>query len=468
MFLKKETSVLIHHHNKALAEAFIARVIPHLCKKTNPQQICALLNALQISRLKARDSHFTDFIKRIKTEALDTEALIRQLTGIILENEPFYTLLACIQELHLISDEEIAQAAPTLNLQVQLLYLFEAFSITMMNSKTFNEDIYNFILQLRQSPIPGNPLVNFLFASGYDFSFFKNMKIVAVDPVMTSGAFVRSLDNLDSSQEVDQKAQDFIKRYNLSLWNADIDPCKNGPHNSVKNIALNMIWAICGNGKHNALQKRNAQAGCGLIAAMETLKYQNWKSVKSLILPPETPLNPDKSYPLLEGLKVDDSPKVVSEFYMSKEWMDLYSLWDLLFLMDEFDAIFLPVKLLIPSVLGATPEHYIETRVFSLFLIGNLFHACKTDENPLFANPFKCKQRTRIFEEWSKINDTLVNNLLKKHCPDLKKTSEDIYRQTIGETPSLALVKHLLSFTTEYENFALTGEASDAGFCAIL
>lgn len=84
-------------------------------------------------------------------------------------------------------------------------------------------------------------------------------------------------------------------------------------------------------------------------------------------------MDDSKSYSILPGLTVSETPKKVMEFNIDAKWRDLYNSWNLLFVITNIDKIFMPIKLLLPTVLAAEPQNYKEVRVISLFTIGSIF-----------------------------------------------------------------------------------------------
>jgi hypothetical protein len=413
-----------------------------------------IITTLKFEHLSVRDTNITHFLDHIQSEPIDAENFINYWIHTCIHNHPLQTLFNKIETQNLISDVELNSSQSYLKTHLHLAILFEALSVSMLNSKTFSEDIYKFIIKLRSSIQPGNPIANFFLASGSDFNFIRNLKAVAVDPVMPYGAFSRTLNDLGSLDEIEQKSQSFIEKYKLRLWNAKINPHEIKPNDSIKNVAINMLWAICNESETIKSSRLNAHVGCGLIALMEKQVIKNQVSITNVILPQGTSLLSTNKYSLLPDLKIDIQPKVVHLFDIEKEWIDLYTSWDLLFLIEQFGEEFLPIKLLGPAVLGAIPKHYFESRVFLLFLMGNLFQSCQIESNLMFKHFVKLENSVLIKEEWAKINLQLVNDLLRKN--GCEKECAEIYEEIIGKRPSVSLITHLAHFAFNYKNFSLT------------
>ncbi|WP_157010298.1 hypothetical protein [Legionella fallonii] len=79
---------------------------------------------------------------------------------------------ALVQESDLISDEELQQASITMQLQINMLCIFEAITITMANGENFAQDVYEHLSQRSGTPYPGNPIADFFFGVPFNASLF--------------------------------------------------------------------------------------------------------------------------------------------------------------------------------------------------------------------------------------------------------------------------------------------------------
>lgn len=443
--------------NRILARRFLDRATAYLLTKSDPIYIQQIFNELNIDNFEPRDENFKDFTTKIRREPIDLTSLIEGFKIGILNNVLLCELLAFIEKEELVSDVELEQSANQLQIGLNFLCLFEAFSVTMSNSPTLTEDIYSFLVNQRNVSYPGNPINNLLFGFRWDrATIFKNLKAISLEPGIIAGAFVRSLEG-NLNDNVEEKAKKFIEKHGLMLWNARIQPYSLGEVRdvSVKNVSINIlevIWEDIFRDNRNP----NTCAGAVLIAMLEYLRPHNNTTIKDLILREGGSLINDNQYDLLPDLTVNSQNKVVSEFQLSKEWVDLYSSWNLRFLTQLFDGKYLPLKLLTPSILNAIPNEYMESRVFVLFLIGNFFH--KNEVHIFDDTETKIENLEKIFSKWSEINDAYANELLQKCCPKLGKTSEDILNDIFGNTENWNFTKHLINFARNFDNFRILPE----------
>lgn len=442
------------------AERLLARVIKNLSLQTAPSIIKHILKDLRMDSLVTRDEGLQAFLKKIPSEPISIKRLVKRVNKGLLNNPPLCELLSYIEEEALISDEELKELSPLLQVQLNLLAVFEACAVTMGNSFTFNEDIYNFTKKQRYTSHTGSPVYNLFFGSkANNFSLFKNLKLISVDPVITQGAFVRSLKEpkkLDKTNILAQ-ARLFTKKHGLSLWNIPPNSLLLDKEcdESVKNVSLNVLEATWEEEpEKDGSPADNAFAGAALITLLERLRPKNKYTEGSLILPRGGCVE-DGRYNLLPDLKVNSLPKIVSQFSINKEWMDLYNAWNLFFVIRNLDYRFLPIKLLIPSVLDAIPAHYMEMRVFVLYLVGNLFHY---NDFTVFPQHKKLANVGRIMEKWGELNKQYADSLLVRNCPDLGCTASDMYMDIFGASSNAYLAYYLTEFATNFSEFRITSE----------
>lgn len=447
-----------------LTKHFLSRVLSYLKKQTDPSIIKKIMEDLKFDSFTIRDEGLKNFLIKLTEESIDLSRLIESVEIGLLNNTSLCELLAFIEHEQLISDHELEMMSKQLQIQLNLLCLFEACSVTMVNSFTFNEDVYCFTKKQRSTSHPGNPLFNLFFASNrYNFSLFKNLKLVSVDPVMTSGAFTRLLGNDELGQEaIQERSKEFIKKHGLALWNTKICPTPIGEKHcdSVKNVSLNILEAIWEEKPNEKGQPNdNSFAGSVLIRVLEHIQPPNGFSFMKLVLPAGSSLIEDKKYSLLPDLIVNQLPKRVSQFFISTEWMYLYQSWNLLFVMQNLDSKFLPIKLLVPSVLNAIPEQYMETRVFMLYLVGNLYHYNKLSA---FTEEIQLSHAQSILNKWREINKKYADFLLKIFCADLEESPEEIYHNIFGEHTHFSLACYITHFIQDFANFRITRDESQA------
>lgn len=442
--------------DKSMVMKFIDRVehvIPH---NSDPEIMKEILKAFGFDKLVTGNEEFKSFIQKIKKDPIDLSRLINKVKTDILSKEPLCELLDFIERNDLIKDNEIMTAASTLQVQIHSLCLLEAITITMDNSNDFGNDVYQHIIKRRGRGFTGNPYWNFLFGSPLNTGLFGRLKMISVEPGITSILFHRLM---GESPETQADLDDFVNQYGLSGWNADIELARFDTQttSTVSAMGVNILEASvtdCTGESKNTGGKLNAEAGFGLIDIMEQNAYPTSFKMLDTILPEGTTLEKDLSYSLIPDLKVDNCPKKVSQFHIPWQWRDLYNCWNLRFVIANLDPVLVPLKLLMPTVFSAEPENFKEARVLTLFLLVNLVINEDTRNNPIFANHFSFEHAPAMLLKWGEINKNYANKLLQELCPESKETSE-LYEQALGEHPNLNLASHLLKYIGDPDGFRL-------------
>lgn len=434
------------------ANRFMDRVKHFIVPFSNPDIIQSSLEQLNLAHFKTQDTHFEAFLQRATSQPIPMHALITHLRQSLLQNAPLRRLLAALEKDKCISDDEILSYKPTLDLQLNLLLLVEAFTITMANSKALLEDVYQHICQRRGITDAGNPYYNFLFGSPYQTSLFERLKLISIDPGILSIIFHRQT---ATSEESRKDCDDFINKHHLSSWNAKaIEPAKMHVSDSstIGPLGINIleaVWAESTTAVKTSGEIENAVAGAGLIKIMEALDYQSQYEWVNHLLPMQTHLDHENNYSLIPGLFVDKEKKKTSQMKIDPEWRDLYNSWNLRFCLANLKSTLLPIKLLIPSVLTAHPAHFKELRVLSLFLIGNLYINENVSTNEYFKPAASFSQSEKILKRWGQINEDYSDSLLRKLSPTaVFHTSRELHHQLLGEYPTWNFMKHLYEFSS--------------------
>lgn len=449
---KAETSSsFVSPREKNLALQFLNRLSPLMPTSTNPSIMKGILQNLNLISLQTRDKNFNEFLAEITSEkpkgALSTIALFDKIKKDVLENPTTCKLLAVIQDKALISDQELVKYKETMELQLNWLYLLEAFTIGMANSKTLSEDIYKYCISLRSVTNPGNPYENLLFGIK-KAGLFLGLKLISVEAPMLSLLLHKRTGTRDEKPE---DVTEFINDLKLSGFNATADVEQLGVRNlnHVSGWALNILEAVwqdsMGKTKDSG-GKTNADAGCGLVGLMEAKNYDTRFDIRTHFLPENVKLTKNDTYPLIPSLKIDGSGKKAALFNIDKEWRDLYNSWNLRFCIANVDPVITPIKLLIPSIFAAVPENFQQARTLSLYLVANLMINANPTENPFFQTKATFQFGQKILDEWGNINSQYASHILKKLAPNVKETPPELYFKVNGNHPNLNLLRNFVEF----------------------
>ncbi|MCL9682569.1 symporter [Legionella maioricensis] len=443
---------------RAQAEEFLLRVEKHIKNKSSPKLIKELLAALNLHMLVTTNKEYNDFILKASTEELDLSKLLNYLKVNILNNQPLCTLLAFIQENDLVSDSELKEMADTLQLQINLLCVFEAITITMANGNEFAQDVYDHLNQRRSSFFPGNPVADFFFGVPYNTTLFERLKLISIRPGMLNILFHKKM---GEQVETVTDANSFITNKHLSGWNADIVPVElDAPSKgTTQAMGVNILEASWEDSTGHAKDTGgtdNAKAGIGLIMLMEEKRYGSHYKLVSQLLPQGTSVNETSAYELLPDLKINSAKKKIGLLNIDSQWRDLYNSWNLLFVISNIDSVFMPIKLVLPSVFFAESPCYKELRLLSLFLFANLLINEDTRNNPFFAKKYSIKNTTTILKKWGEINKEYAQDELHKLNGAPAVEIETVYKQIFGNYPSLNFMRQLISFSQSPNDYHFT------------
>ena len=358
--------------DKDQAGKFISRVEKYLKKSSNPKQVKEILIALHLHNLVTTNKEYNDFILKASTEEIDLGKLLNYLKINLLSNQPLCTLLAFIQENDLISDYELEEIAPILQLQINVLCILETITITMANGKEFAQDVYDHLTQRGSYFSSGNPIADFFFGVPYSTSLFERLKLISIKPGILNILFHKKM---GEKVETVSDASAFVTNKHLSGWNADIAPAilEAPSKGTVSGMGVNILEATWEDSTGHAKDTGgidNAMAGIGLIMIMEEQQYPSHYKLVSQLLPQGVSSNEASTYELLPDLKIDSTKKKVALFNVDSQWRDLYNSWNLFFVISNIDPVFMPIKLLLPTVFSAEPQNYKEVRLLSLFIFG--------------------------------------------------------------------------------------------------
>lgn len=437
--------------NQQSARTFLNKVEQFVPNKSSPFIIKKLLSELKLDKFSTHNTNFLTFLDNLTMQPTDLHALRTAIKTALLDNEPLVNLFAYIEENHLISEQELQHLTAMFSVQFNLLCLFEAFTVTLANSTDFLDDVYRHIMQQRHSLDSGSSMANFI--ASRNISLFERLKLISIDPGILGIMFHRST---KSHSQTPADLEQFIKKYHLSGLNAHLDMAtlNSVSHGTLPAMRINIIEAVWEElASHLTAQGsyENALAGLGLISLMQQQQYPTQFNVTSLMLPEYSHKTKDNNYSLLPDLILHTDDKNVSQFLIDKEWQHLYNSWNLHFVILNIDALFMPLKLLLPSVLNAAPENYKEVRILSLFFIGNLFLNEHITDNLFFTNQYHLAHADQLLLQWGKINQDYASHLLTRYCPKFNKDLEHVYQETFGSHLTINFAKHLVNYLYQPE-----------------
>ncbi len=459
---KKTDEIKLHTSKETLelANRFLDAIIKEINPATQPQLIRQILKSLRLQEFKtSHDRHLDMFLKKIQKKSIDMTQFIQRMKEYLLDNPAFCKLFEYIERRKLISDAELPNLIRTLQLQLNVLCIFEAIMVTLMNSTTLADDLYQLIKSHRYYS-SGNTFLNFLFASPLGNGFFPRIKLASVEPIWTNFTFHQEMEAKNESEEDLQK---FIKKHKLYGPNASIIRTYHQgdkDYSSPACIGLNVAEAVVDEqkNKRDLLNgKANAYTGSGWIEGLERVNPVGYILVDTNpVIPKGVTLTKNSYYSLLPGLKIKKVKHMSRKLDMGIDLTNLYSTWNARFVAGNYDPVFMILKLFLPSVLGAKVDEYMNTRVLALWLFCNLYMQEKTFDQALFKVD-RLKYADEILACWSRINEKEMDTFLGK-----VGASKKSYQSIFGGYPTCHLIKNIYSFFRYGNNSRLTDAGIEA------
>lgn len=443
---------------RELASKLLDRIVQNIEQETNPCIIKHILNITALDQFKTSDTNFNNFLVQLQLKPLNAAQLINKTKKSILDIRRIRHLLALIQQKGLISDLEIQRSASALQFQLNLMYLFEGLTISTINSCVLGEEIFAHLLAKRKSPKSGETLSNFMFGFSKETTIFERLKIISIDPGMAR--FARYKSTADR-EETTHDTNKFERKYHLTQLNANSKPAtfSKAKDNVLKScLAINILEAAWQDARQSTQQGNidNAISSFGLIGILEHQRFHMEFKIKSKVAPTDCNIDEAGNYNLLPSLKVNLDPLKFGEIEMNSMWRDLYSTWNIFFTLANIDTLFLPIKLLVPSVLSAQPEQYIESRVALLFVMANMFLSEEIRTNPTLPNQSKLEHADDIFQLWGMLNKQYAEQVLSASCPNTDKSVTKLFQESLGDNINWNFTRHMIRFIAHQDTFELT------------
>lgn len=452
------------HTTQQRARQFLQRVTSRLETATQPATIKNILRHYRLLGLISHDAELQGFLNKAQDTPQSLTALMQTVQASLLNNPPICRFLAGIEERRLISDVELDNMSAKLNVQLNLIYVFEAFAIRLANGdKHFPQAMFQYLQTIKQTRLPGNPLWNLIFGKFRRHnSVFTRLKMSSIDLTFAAYAFNRSLAAKETPvHELRAKAEQFIHANGLALWNQNVWPLPVGKvmHAYRKGLGINIAEAVWQESNDNEASCKNAHAGSALIYQLEQKRVSDKIVHQGLVLPQHAQVVGGQYQPL-NDLKVNPAQKRIRAVDTDQAWVNLYNTWNLFFVIKNIDSNFLLTKLLVPSVMDARESAYVEMRVLMLCFMASLFFY--NDELPALSKPTTLRNKDQLFDLWSDYNRQYAAETSSPEDRVAAIQPERIYDDIFGKHHTIAFALHLVRLVTSFgkPNFRLTSDLS--------
>ena len=391
-------------------------------RATNPEVISDLLKDMDLYDFQPSSKAFSDFLEKAKTSPQPLKPLITAIKAGIEENPAINELVA-----YLVENKMLSKPSELENL-VHQIYLMEAFTIEMANSYTFTQEIQDFIVKQRESYgiTPHHDFSTFFQVWHSTGDVFLAMKAISVDPAITSLRY----HGKEGDELTIQMVNKLFKEKKISLIEKKI-LLKSLDEKTAQDqgpVGINIYEASVTDAVNGF--KDNAFVGHVLVKMLESNDIDHEMSVDKVI----------PSLPASEYLDLlDGEENTYTKTFHSDDWVKLYIAWNLVFVFDNLEDLqVIAPKLLIPSVLSAKPENFMQTRIPSLWLT---LHHVVTRSLKGEDKVATTKKKKQIAEALGRINKKyalkIINESENLDLKEIEKTYQQFFR-----FPYLNLMKY--------------------------
>jgi hypothetical protein len=400
----------------------------HMEMWTQPCTIHHVLSQMKLLDFEPEFTPMAEFLRAAKTAPQPLKPLLGAMRDGIAQGHPaiFEFIDKAVEEGWLSPAEEIQSS-------LHLAYLLEAFVASMANDNGFAKELRNHFYRKR---------AEYGVKNNSDFSVFRKVlcaskspfiaaKFMAVDAGITS--FLCSRDNDGESfteAELDKlyregQASFLAKKLLMPQTHLPPESCHDG-------IRINIYEACITEYRKNFIDNAiSAHALC------ESIRHDPRAEVYKR--GPVMPGTIDNDF--YQSLSSENNVLLCCDF--SEEWNRLYQTWNLAFILGGLNDVHnLFPKLLIPSVLSSSREHFMATRVFALWISIHALLFRKLDRVEEVAGPARKGAMARA---WGEINKKYALALTQE-SPRPKSASFEKSFESFFNWPRLSLMKIIMSY----------------------
>lgn len=419
---------------------------------TDPHIMQVLLNEYELSNLRTSHAFFSNFLSQASSRPMDLRPIIENVKGGILANEPIAAFAKDLYEIlrplsahiHSFDPQFLATVKNTLSDLIHTILILEMCTVSMCNSSDFAKDIVTHFIQFRQKSIPTKQSTlaqNFVHMT-QEAGTFIAVKLQSVEPGLWSKICLRPLHGKLTQQEADQffRENPVLNVLDKHIIQSNLGSPSDNIENSFWGLKLNILEAMHVDKENTRISgQSNAIAGFSLIKLLESVH------TNSSFVPLLTPVLP-KFTPSIEQLYSNYTNRCTPndlmkrndgayKVHLRQDWIDCYIAWNLGFVANNVDFPEISfAKLLIPSVLSAHPDNWLESRLYSLWLVVMLHLVLNTKRKSLNDRPpkFPFSFQKPFIEKFGEINKNYGSKILKDYLG---------WSQKNFETMSSAIIK---------------------------
>lgn len=375
-------------------------------------------------------------LNELQKKPVAFDPLATQIFEGVGENPMLTTLLSRVRQKNIASPESLKNALIANDEQrefmVHYICILEVITRLMMADTQFFGHVMDRLLSLTASISNAHhrstwQTIYYAWRHGKDF--FLAIKSASLDPWI----WFERCEREHAHQATQEQKKEFIKSHALSgQIPAMVRKAMHPTPYDLRGLRLNIAEASA----NQAVDRRNAAAGFGLIAYLEKLIHVNALREIGQPFPPENEIKPknDDFWKRVYGYKKSGNT-VAGVGGMPKHWNDLYSSWNMAYIVANHPPHlqFLLSKLLIPTVLNADGPTYIVARVMALWVAlfsKEIFDKNNYDPTKLNTPADATKKREDLVRLWAEVN-------LEKGSGYAQTSKDALQKEVAEQLPSL-------------------------------
>ena len=394
--------------------------------ETDPEMIREILQEMKLDDFETTFLPRRNFLKEITSKPQSLQPMFEDIKNGIVTKHP---ALAEFAELAL--EKNWLKKSKYIDRAVHVTFILEAMTSAMCNSQLFYEEAHRHIQE--KEMVYGidtrHLLKTFIRYLRLTDNFFEVAKTMSIDPIMVYFNY-RHID----FQKDKGSIQKLYKEGRINFLEYKILSQQQGLLGIIELLKINIYEA--GVTEYNRGLKQNAISAHELSEDIRVNMPHPVFTMGNMF--------PENSKNIFYD-PLNDSKNIVISVPLTQEWVSLYETWNLAFMLGEADNLdLLFPKLLIPSVINAKSENYLQARLFSLWLSINNVILRKCINAAEVLGP---ENKKEMAEAWGKINMKYAFALAKRETHEDSKTLRDSFGRMFSSPVYhlLKLIKHFLS-----------------------
>jgi hypothetical protein len=399
----------------------------HMGMTTNTGTIKDILEEMKLDDFKTEYEPMKRFFSKIASNPQDLDPMFSNIQQGIIDKHP-----AVIEFAEKALDENWFSPSKHIQRAVNVAFILEALTSAMCNSHKFFVEVQDHY-KAKEKTVGLDTryaFKTFAHALRIDPDFFNIAKAFSLDPLMI---YFRIQRGLNKSQLTKSELKKLYKNKEINYIEYKLlSPTRKGSLEHINELIRINIYEA-GTTEYKNEFKANAICAYALSENIKTNPPHTTFKKKNVV--PEN--NTDIFY---KSIVEKENFFPVIEF--NQDWNSLYLTWNMAFVLgnlDDLDMIF--PKLLIPTVINAESENFLNARIIALWLSINHIIFRKYHKKELVGP----KNKKEMAKAWGEINKKYAFALAEEEIHENSKTLKKNFKKRFAQ-PICNLIKLAIRF----------------------